>query len=125
MECRIPGGKVERAGKREGERKTQVLTAKLKRTRKKIAMERERNQERGGENQIGRGKRKVEVEVYRSTHPPNQTWNSMFHNTQVQMDLHHANGLMSYTDFQLFVELIIPVWKEIGERERKERGGKK
>ena len=45
VECRIPGGKVERAGKREGERKTQVLTAKLKRTRKKIAMERERNQE--------------------------------------------------------------------------------
>ena len=28
VECRIPGGKVERAGKREGERKTQVLTSR-------------------------------------------------------------------------------------------------
>ena len=112
VECRIPGGKVERAGKREGERKTQVLTAKLKRTRKKIAMERERNQEEGRrEPDREEGKRKAEVKVYRSTHPPNQTWNSIFHNTQVQMDLHHKNGLISCIDFQLFVEFIIPVWR--------------
>ena len=94
-------------------------------------MEREKNR-RGGREPEGRreGGRQRGSERGRergngSTNPPNQTWNSIFHNTQVQMDLHHANGLISYTDFQLFVELIIPVWKEIGERERKERGGKK
>jgi hypothetical protein len=27
------------------------------------------------------------------------------------MNLHHTNGLTSYIDFQLFVELIIPVWR--------------
>ena len=85
-----------------------------------------RENQRGGGKEEGRGKvRGGRERGNGSTNPPNQTWNSIFHNTQVQMDLHHANGLISYTDFQLFVELIIPVWKEIGERERKERGGKK
>ena len=73
--------------------------------------EREKSGEGRREPDRDEGKRKAEVKVYRSTHPPNQTWNSIFHNSQVQMDLHHTNGLMSCIDFQLFVELIIPVWR--------------
>ncbi len=79
---------------------------------------RREKQERGREKQRGGGKEEGREKVRGgrergngSTNPPNQTWNSIFHNTQVQMELHHTNGLISCIDFQLFVELIIPVWR--------------
>jgi hypothetical protein len=52
-------------------------------------MEREKTGE-GGWKEEGRGTViGVRERGNGSTNPPNQIWNSIFHNTQVQMDLHH------------------------------------